>query len=72
MDKEIGDPSQPVERIGQALSIVEEQSHLQNLSDAADSSEQAIELIEGPSKDVPLEVKCEEEAKQELSFAVNG
>lgn len=71
MDKEIGDPSQPVEQSLQVLPEIEERRGNEVLSDAI-GSDQAIGLIDVPSVGVSLEVKSSESPKEEVSFSVNN
>ena len=62
MDKDIGDPSQPVEQSLQVLPEIEERRGNEVLSDAIGSS----------SVGGSLEVKSSESVKEEVSFSVNN
>ena len=65
MDKDIGDPSMPVEQSLQVLPVIEERRGNEVLSDAI-GSDQANGLIDVPSVGVSLDVKSSESVKEEV------
>ena len=71
MDKDIGDPSQPVESSQQVLPAIEERRADEVLSDPIES-DRAIGLIDVHSVGVSPEVESEESVKEEISFSVNN